>query len=56
MQHLSTVWSLISDGMARQNCQLPHLGNMKDFSFKLPQHLLGVMAHGEFKNIFRTFP
>ncbi len=35
--------------------QLPHLGNMKTFPVKLPQHLQSVIAHEVFINIFRTF-
>jgi hypothetical protein len=54
MLYPSKIWSLISDGMAQHHCHLPHLG-MKDFPVKLPQHLQGVMAHGELINIFRTF-
>ena len=51
----STVWSLISDGMAQIHCQLPHQGNLADFPVKLPQHIQGVLVHGKLMDIHRTF-
>ena len=45
MARPSTVWSLISDGMAQIHCQLPHQGNLADFPVKLPQHIQGVLVH-----------
>jgi hypothetical protein len=55
MARPSTVWSLISDGMAQIHCQLPHQGNLADFPVKLPQHIQGVLVHGKLMDIHRTF-
>jgi hypothetical protein len=46
--------SIITDGMAQSHCQLPYYANVEQAE-NLPQHLQGVMAHGRFINIYRTF-
>ena len=55
MSKPSTVWSIISDGMAQMHCQLPHQGHLADFPVKLPQHIQGVLVHGKLMDIHRTF-
>ena len=55
MSKPSTVWSIISDGMAQIHCQLPHQGHLADFPVKLPQHIQGVLVHGKLMDIHRTF-
>jgi hypothetical protein len=46
--------SVITDGMAQVHCQLPYYANV-DQGENLPQHLQGVLVHGRFINIYRTF-
>jgi hypothetical protein len=46
--------SFISDGMMQMHCQMPWYGNL-DMADYLQQHIQGVLAHGRFMNVFRTF-
>lgn len=46
--------SIITDGMAQAHCQLPYYANVEQCE-NLQQHIQGVMAHGRFINIYRTF-
>ena len=46
--------SIITDGLAQVHCQLPYYANLEQGD-TLPQHLQGVLAHGRFLNIYRTF-
>ena len=55
MQRPTTVWSLISDGMAQIHCQLPYQAGLSDFPVKLPQHIQGVLVHGKLMDVHRTF-
>ena len=55
MFRLISCLTCLSDGMAQNHCALPHLANQKDFSDKLPQHLQGVLEHGQLLKIYRTF-
>ena len=48
-------YSFIMDGMQQQHCLLPWYGHVGQFSEHLPQHILGVLAHGRFINMFRTY-
>ena len=54
MSKPSTVWSLISDGMAQIHYQLPYQGHLADFPVKLPQHIQGVLVHGKLMHIVAT--
>ena len=47
--------SIITDGMAQVHSDLPWQKNLVDSSFKLNQHLQGVLEHGQTINIFRVF-
>ena len=47
--------SFIMDGMSQNHCVLPWLGNLKQFSSPLLQHLLAVMEHGQEIVVYRTF-
>ena len=38
--------SLIIDGMDQAHSRIPHLGNNKEFSEPLSQHIQGVLVHG----------
>ena len=40
--------------MAQQHCQLPYLAGLKELD-KLPQHLQGVLCHGQLMRVYRTF-
>jgi len=51
----SKYLSLITDGMMQQHCLLPWYGNVNQFGENLPQHLQGVLAHGRFMNIYRSY-
>lgn len=51
----SRYLSIIVDGMAQNHCQLPWCGNLKTFNETLTQHLQGVLAHGRFLTIYRTY-
>lgn len=46
--------SMISDGMAQNHCKLPWWSNNKDVT-PMVQHLQGVLNHGRFFNVYRTF-
>lgn len=46
--------SIITDGMAQVHCQLPYYANLEQGEC-LEQHIQGVMCHGRFVNIYRTF-
>ena len=46
--------SLISDGMAQNHCKMPWKANLKDGDC-LTQHLQGILIHGAYILIFRTF-
>ena len=46
--------SIITDGMAQAHCQLPYYANLEQGEC-LEQHIQGVMCHGRFVNIYRTF-
>lgn len=39
--------SIISDGMQQAHSDLPWLCNLKQFPQSLPQHLQGMIEHGE---------
>ena len=54
IQMPSQYLSIITDGMAQAHCQLPYYANV-DQGESLTQHIQGVMAHGRFTNIYRTF-
>jgi hypothetical protein len=54
LQNPTKCLSIITDGMAQKHCELPYYAN-QDQSESLPQHIQGVMAHGRFCNIYRTF-
>lgn len=47
--------SLISDGMAQNHTKLPWLANLKEFSMTVPQHLQGIIDHGNEFVVYRTF-
>jgi hypothetical protein len=51
----SDYMSIIVDGMAQTHSQLPWLGNLKDFSPHINQHICGVLNHGRGFNMYRTF-
>jgi hypothetical protein len=51
----SKYLSLITDGMMQQHNLLPWYDNVNQFGENLPQHLQGVLAHGRFMNIYRTY-
>jgi hypothetical protein len=46
--------SIITDGMAQAHCELPYYANVEQAE-SLTQHIQGVMVHGRFINIYRTF-
>ena len=46
--------SIITDGMMQAHCELPWYGNL-DGSDTLPQHIQGVLAHGRYCQMFRTY-
>jgi hypothetical protein len=47
--------SIITDGMQQRHNVLPWWGNIDSTSDNLPQHLQGVLAHGRFMNVYRTY-
>ena len=51
----SKYLSVISDGMAQNHCQLPHLGNQDTWTELFPQHLQGMLMHGRGMRMYRTF-
>jgi hypothetical protein len=55
MENSKTVWSFIFDGMQQDHCNLPHRGNAKEFSDRLPQHIQGVLTHCREIVLCRTF-
>lgn len=46
--------SIITDGMAQSHCELPYYANVEQGEC-LTQHIQGVMCHGRFVNMYRTF-
>jgi hypothetical protein len=55
LQTPESFMSIITDGMAQLHCQIPWMGNQYDFGSYLPQHLQGVLQHGQSFSCFRTF-
>ena len=51
----SNYCSIIFDDMAQSHCVLPWESNLHTSSFAIPQHLQGVLQHGQCANIYRTF-
>lgn len=47
--------SIATDGMQQAHCMLPYLGNQNNLGAALPQHFQGVLVHGRFFNMFRSF-
>lgn len=47
--------SFIMDGMQQQHCLLPWYGHVANFPEHLPQHIQGVLSHGRFVNMYRTY-
>lgn len=47
--------STITDGMAKTHTRVPWYANLRDSSEVLNQHLQGVLCHGRFMKIYRTF-
>lgn len=52
-QQPSRYMSIILDGMSQSHTNLPWLANLKSFSTLLPQHLQGVIEHGQELVIYR---
>ena len=48
--------SLIGDGMAENHTNLPWLGNLREATKTLNQHLQGMLVHGQILRIYRFFP
>lgn len=46
--------SIITDGMAQAHCELPYYANV-DQGECITQHIQGVLCHGRFVNMYRTF-
>jgi hypothetical protein len=54
-QMQASYMSIITDGMSQNHSKLPWLGNVKDFSAPLQQHLQGIIDHGDEFAVYRTF-